>query len=91
MSAFENDWHHIVLARASGVYSGYLDGEPLFSTPPSAVTVTPGANTQFTLGSLRRGANYHHGALQSVMWWDSALSDSEQQAIVRGVGLTVGA
>lgn len=89
LSAVQTQLHHILVSRTSGVYSGYIDGHPLFTTPPSAVTVTPGSNAQLTIGAQRVGANYMDGTMQSVMFWDKALTDAQQQAIVAGVGLTV--
>jgi hypothetical protein len=84
-------WVHIIVARNSGVYSGYINGEPMFTSAPAAVTTTPGSNAIPVIGAYAKsGVQFANGLMQSVMVWGSALTDAQQQAIVRGVGLQVG-
>ena len=80
----DNNWHNIVLTRASGVVQIYLDGNIEVMRDSSGTVVTnPTSSNSITntngisIGSFRTNANYINGSMSNCSIWNTALTSAQ--------------
>ncbi|MES2216486.1 MAG: LamG domain-containing protein [Patescibacteria group bacterium] len=90
VSVNDNQWHHVVLTRRSGVICVYIDG--VLSASASAPGDTNQTNRDIYLGLEFTGPWLGAGAQDDTRFYNRALSDAEIRALYNtGVGSKLGA
>jgi hypothetical protein len=83
MALADTNFHHIVYAKQGSNWSGYLDGQQIFSVARDFVLDDFAANVR--IGSASPGANHVAGTFDDVAMWDQGLTAPQVKALAAGI------
>ena len=92
---YSRGFTHLILRRsgtgATQTFRGYIHGAPAWTAGDSSTItkVVPGSNSLPYFGGHAAGGSLFTGILQSIMLWNTALTDAQMKEIVRSVGVEV--